>query len=73
MGLGQTGMATPVQLQQLEGRPLPACSTELSLFVFILLVMVTLGGFTIWRIGKTEKKLCRRIDYLGELRQDEEE
>ena len=60
IALDRAGEGAPAQ-QQLEGKHILACSPELSLFVFILLIIVSMGAAIAWAVAKN-KKLRRPID-----------
>ena len=71
MALDQAGMGAPEQ-QQLEGQHCLTYSTETSLFIFILFVIVSMGAAIIWALVKMEKlrgHIDRRVE---ELVEDEE-
>lgn len=60
---------------QLVGKHYMTYSQELSLLIFILLVVVSMGGAIMWAVVKTEKKLrgrwhkARRQVKLGDVKE----
>jgi len=72
MALDRADMGVLVQ-RQLVGRPRLTYSTELSLFLFIFLVIVSMGAAIIWTLVKMERKIRGHIDrHVEELKEDEE-
>jgi len=72
MALDRADMGVLVQ-RQLVGRHHLTYSTELSLFLFIFLVIVSMGAAIIWALVKMERKIRGHIDrHVEELKEDEE-
>ncbi|PUU81840.1 hypothetical protein B9Z19DRAFT_1121607 [Tuber borchii] len=72
MALDGSGLGSSVR-QRLGGGYYLTCSQELSLLIFIIVAIVSIGSAILWTVRKSEKKLSRHVDRcLAELDADEE-
>ena len=70
--LDRAGEGAPAQ-QQLKGEHSLVYSPELSLFIFILLIIVSMGAAIAWAVAKNKKKLRRPIDCCFPVKEVEED